>query len=584
MKRMKKILAMVMSLAMIMGMQVMAFADPGDGSSPTSSIPASGNTAEVTIMNVEKNVTIKAYQIVEAMYNTAGFYGYKVVDKGQDGGALNLNIGTDAVGVKDKASEVASLAKKATTLQQLKSVTVDTAESNFTKNTTDDLGSYKVSLNPGYWLVLITGGKEVYNPMLAGVYYSKSGSSAEMSSTPLNANDNWTLNGAIVYAKSSEVKIEKTADKETQNLGGTVRYTVKTTVPYYSNEYDSAKLKFKITDTLTGLSLNKKADQPDEWDITVYSGTIGDADDNIKLSGNQYQSGGDLVASGVNTWSYDGAPTASQYKIDFKPAWIKDNGGKDVVIVYSATLTDKAIVNQNPHTNTVSLNYTNNPSDESGNGKAEDKEKVYTFDIDGETTGTKDLITKTKKENGTEAALEGAEFTLYVSWNATTNECSNQYTNTEHPETKAYTASSNATGKLHITGLAAGTYYLKETKAPNGFTLNDTVYKIVIDPTINGEELTSWTITISEAKDPSKSATNTFTPGTTASAQVTVQHKAENDQMADGTDETKIQNTQISTLPSTGGMGTTIFTIGGCIIMIAAAGLFFASRRKTSAK
>ena len=86
-------------------------------------------------------------------------------------------------------------------------------------------------------------------------------------------------------------------------------------------------------------------------------------------------------------------------------------------------------------------------------------------------------------------------------------------------------------------------------------------------------------------ENPSVSATNIFTPDkTTSDAVVTVKHKEENDSLADGTDSTNIQNTQISSLPSTGGMGTTIFTIGGCIIMITAAGLFFASRRKTSAK
>ena len=49
-------------------------------------------------------------------------------------------------------------------------------------------------------------------------------------------------------------------------------------------------------------------------------------------------------------------------------------------------------------------------------------------------------------------------------------------------------------------------------------------------------------------------------------------------------EETKapeVQNTKITALPSTGGIGTTIFTIGGCAIMIVAAGLFFATRRKT---
>lgn len=42
------------------------------------------------------------------------------------------------------------------------------------------------------------------------------------------------------------------------------------------------------------------------------------------------------------------------------------------------------------------------------------------------------------------------------------------------------------------------------------------------------------------------------------------------------------KNTTLSSLPSTGGIGTTIFTIGGCAIMILAAALYFASRRKTA--
>ena len=43
-----------------------------------------------------------------------------------------------------------------------------------------------------------------------------------------------------------------------------------------------------------------------------------------------------------------------------------------------------------------------------------------------------------------------------------------------------------------------------------------------------------------------------------------------------------IYNTKLSFLPSTGGIGTTIFTIGGCAIMVIAAALFFASRRKSA--
>lgn len=47
---------------------------------------------------------------------------------------------------------------------------------------------------------------------------------------------------------------------------------------------------------------------------------------------------------------------------------------------------------------------------------------------------------------------------------------------------------------------------------------------------------------------------------------------------------TNVVNKKGSTLPSTGGIGTTIFTIAGCVIMIAAAGLFFASRKKSDNK
>ena len=44
------------------------------------------------------------------------------------------------------------------------------------------------------------------------------------------------------------------------------------------------------------------------------------------------------------------------------------------------------------------------------------------------------------------------------------------------------------------------------------------------------------------------------------------------------------EDTKLSSLPSTGGIGTTIFTIAGCVIMIAAAGLFFANRKKSDNK
>ena len=118
-------------------------------------------------------------------------------------------------------------------------------------------------------------------------------------------------------------------------------------------------------------------------------------------------------------------------------------------------------------------------------------------------------------------------------------------------------------GQLIIRGLAKGTYYLKEVKAPTGYSLSDHEYVIVVDATIDDDgNLTAWKVTV-DGQD-------LFAVSQGA---VITQKNEENGH---------IPNTKLSSLPSTGGIGTTIFTIGGCAIMIVAAGLYFASRRKSS--
>lgn len=102
-------------------------------------------------------------------------------------------------------------------------------------------------------------------------------------------------------------------------------------------------------------------------------------------------------------------------------------------------------------------------------------------------------------------------------------------------ETGATTTLTATNGTLKVTGLDEGNYEFKETKAPTGYSVNS--------------ENKPFTITANEKQE------------------VTV-------------DAGEFVNTKLSALPETGGIGTTIFTIVGCGIMIAAAGLFFASRRK----
>lgn len=97
-----------------------------------------------------------------------------------------------------------------------------------------------------------------------------------------------------------------------------------------------------------------------------------------------------------------------------------------------------------------------------------------------------------------------------------------------------------ADGTVTVKGLDVGTYYFKEITAPVGYSINAT------DSTA--------TLKVEEGK---------------AKAEAVL------------TATTSMTDTKLNALPSTGGIGTTIFTIGGCAIMIVAAGLFFATRRKT---
>ena len=89
---------------------------------------------------------------------------------------------------------------------------------------------------------------------------------------------------------------------------------------------------------------------------------------------------------------------------------------------------------------------------------------------------------------------------------------------------------------------------LVETIAKDGYSINNTKYSVEIIPEYN-------------------------TDGTLKDKTIKINGVADT--------KVEVQNTKISALPSTGGIGTTIFTIGGCAIMIVAAGLFFATRRKT---
>ncbi len=533
MKKYKKFWAVLLTLAMVLGMSMTTMA----------ATPSNTDEKSVTVQNLESGVTVTAYQFIKANYNKEnnGFTGYEWVVDGDAG----VHAG-DAVTIKEgKTDEVVGLtsdfitelAKNSTKLATLEKEEVTELQGN----------EAQLDLAPGTWLILVTGGtttSKIYNPMVASVYYANSGSDGTMEGKPVTGG-NWTLETTGAYAKVSDLALTKTVNDDTKEAvadgekeAEMATFTVTTTIPSYSEAYGE-DLTFTIKDKLND-GLKYATDAP----------VVKVGDDTLK-DGTEYK--------------YAPAADKKSFEIIFAKEYLRGlaaaGTNRSVVITYGAYATAAATV-ANPGVNTVTLEYST--SQTTTTTTSPKSEKVYTFDITG-------AVNKVKEDKT--SPLPGATFTLYRAYDATTKTLSD--------EVKNYTTEDD--GAIVFSGLGAvetvngvaqagtGTYYLKETAAPATYTINDTVYKVEI------KNITRNSETDDTIKSYDVVVTN-LTDNTTTTTTITVGNATP------GGTTTNIVNTKLTALPSTGGIGTTIFTIGGCAIMIAAAFLFFASRKKNDNK
>ena len=232
------------------------------------------------------------------------------------------------------------------------------------------------------------------------------------------------------------------------------------------------------------------------------------------------------------------APAADgdTFDVTFTQAFCDTLKANDKIVVsYTATLNEKAVIAGAGNPNTSKVSY-----GDSSNTKftPDSQTKTYTWDVD---------VFKYTMNGETETALADAKFTLSKNSDgsnpiALVSEGNNVYRVAKTGETGTVTEiTTDATGKFTIKGLDADTYYLTETAAPAG-------YNKLAGPV---------TIVIGE---------NGVVNGTTEAPQ--------------GVDEVKILNQSGTELPSTGGIGTTIFYVAGGVLVIGAAALLIAKRKK----
>lgn len=317
------------------------------------------------------------------------------------------------------------------------------------------------------------------------------------------------------------------------NIGDDVTFRLTGTLPSTLDDY--ATYKYVFHDTLSeGLTLNAGS-------VKVYLDNDGLTRTDITGNFNLTNSGNDFTVSSANVKGISGVTANSK-----------------IVVEYTAKLNSSAQVGLQGNENEVYLEFANNPN-QSGDGTVDtgrtptDEVVVFTYELD---------VTKVDG-NDTAIKLSGAEFKLKNSagkWAKV--DVNNKITEWVDTEAEGSTLTSGSDGIFKVIGLDAGKYYLKETKAPVGYNLLENEIELTI------------AATLSEISNYSGTPDNALTRLT-----ITVGNDTVNGDISTGIVSTTVKNNAGTVLPSTGGIGTTLFYVIGGVLVLAAIVLLVTRRR-----
>lgn len=511
MKSIKRIIALLLTAVMTMTMSVTAFA-------------ADANNLTVNVLSGQdlNGQTISLYKLFDVTTSGSGEnqnYAYTVNTATDYKDAIKSALGTSFTGTTD-----VEYAEAVKTLGEDKSAPVQKFANDFTeyalkngttvkatktsgkitgKNTTSFVFN---GLDKGYYLVYVTGGKKIQSSLV-------------------------TVDGeTTVSLKTEAPSITKTADKDTVSIGQVVKYTVTGSVP---DTTGYSEYVYKIHDTLSdGLDFVKNAN--------------GDALDNANEVNVK------VVFTAEGTTDPSTAPTTATLDTTKKKMsldlseWVRANQankGKEFTVTYYAKVNKDAVVTEK---NKATLEYGNKPGETTTTTPSEAKTPTYPLDINKIKAGT------------TDDRLAGAKFSLYNSKSDATSGTNaikvtgsnGNYVVDPTSENTVFESVKSIVGQkynLRVNGLAEGTYYLVETKAPDGFNKLTAPIEVKITKSTD-TDANNWTIS------------------------------------KDGTDETDkiidVENSTGSILPSTGGMGTIAFTVVAALLVLGVAVSFIRDRKK----
>lgn len=511
MKRIKKFAAALLTAIMMMTMTVTAYA------AGNCTLTVNVKTGEGVPTQTLKDQTINLYKLFDVTESKSGettnyaytvntATGYKSALTNVLGNKVNENSKDEdfakavlSLGANN-TTEVQNFANKFTAYALQNSLDATKTSGKIAESKT----SYEFTgLDAGYYLVYVTGGKEIQSSLV-------------------------TVDGTTntVNLKTETPSITKTADKDTVSIGQVVKYTVTGSIPdttgYGQYQYiihDELSNGLDFVNDANGTALGESATAVN---VTV---ALKDGTD----------------ASTAPTTAILDSTNNKKMSLDLS-AWVKanqTNKGKEFTVTYYAKVNANAVVTEK---NKAQLEYGNKSGETTTTTPSEAKTPTYPLDI-------------LKKKSRSEEKLAGAKFELYkneadakAGTNAITVSGSNgNYVVDSTSSTTVFESAASIDGKdynLHLNGLAAGEYWLKETEAPAGFNKLTDPVKITITKADDAE----WTVKKNDTK--------------------------EEDKIID------IENSTGSLLPSTGGAGVVVFAGVAILLVFGVAVSFIRDKRK----